>query len=159
MRYRHSITITKRNIWRLCIIYGCAVFYTVFLTPNRYSANQGRVINVVPVVDTIKRFYGQGNQHFWDYYIGYWGNIFGNIVLFMPFGFLLSYLCSQKRWQRILLYRLFTSIGIELAQLVFCIGVCDIDDVILNVTGAATGIIIYKNFGCNNVKERASKRE
>ena len=143
MRSLYSFIITKKNAWLLFIMYSCTLFYVVFLTPNRYKGGTAAQPNLVPVVETVKQFYEQGNQHFWAYYIGYWGNIFGNIILFIPFGFLLHYLLPAKPRKTILLYGLFTSIGIELTQLFLQIGVCDIDDVILNVMGTATGIFLF----------------
>ena len=96
-----------------------------------------------------RRFYEQGNQHFWDYYIGYWGNIFGNVILFLPFGFLIKILNPQKRALTLVLYGFLVSTCIEVLQLLLQIGVCDIDDVILNVTGAGLGIFIYNKVkGC-----------
>jgi glycopeptide antibiotics resistance protein len=37
-----------------------------------------------------------------------------------------------------------TSVFIEITQFVFSIGVADVDDIILNTTGAAIGLLILK---------------
>ena len=73
-------------------------------------------------------------------------NIIGNIVLFIPFGFLLP-ITFQKRLNRLdkLLFACVLGIlSIEIVQLVLKIGVFDIDDVILNGTGVLLGFIILK---------------
>lgn len=143
MRHRYFVKISRKNVWQLLVMYACALFYTVFLTPNRYRGREIE-INLVPILTNIQRFYEQGNEYFWPYYIGYWGNIFGNIVLFAPFGFLVSLLYPEKPFRTIVLYGLLVSTGIETLQLILRIGVCDIDDVILNVTGVVTGIGAFR---------------
>ena len=100
--------------------------------------------NLVPLWHSIERLHKPKGEHYWPYYIGYWGNLFGNIILFLPFGIMLSYLYPVKRGKVILLYGFLTSIGIELTQLLLQIGVCDIDDVLLNVSGTAVGIYVYQ---------------
>lgn len=144
MRYRYSFNIQRKQAQLIFILYDCVLFYVVFLTSNRYRGDTSAHINLIPIVETIRLFYEQGNQHFWDYYIGYWGNIFGNILLFLPFGFLLKKLYPQKSLRRICLYGSLLSIIIECLQLILRIGVCDVDDVILNVTGVATGVLLYQ---------------
>ncbi len=64
----------------------------------------------------------------------------GNILLFIPLGFFLKYFI-WKEHIIVLLYACAISVSIELCQLIFHLGVCDIDDVILNSVGAFTGIL------------------
>lgn len=73
-------------------------------------------------------------------------NIIGNIVVFVPFGFLLP-IAFQKQLNRLdkLLFASVTGILlIEMLQLVFKLGVFDIDDVILNSIGIVIGFVILK---------------
>ena len=125
-------------------MYGCALFYAVFLTPNRYRGDESARINLLPLLRTVKLFHIQGNEHFWPYYIGYWGNIFGNIILFAPFGFLFKGLYARKSSLSICAYGCLLSVIIEGVQLILRIGVCDIDDIILNVLGVAAGLKLYR---------------
>ncbi len=141
--------INKKIALQLFVSYCCTLFYIVFFTPNRYR-NYAYDANVIPFVYTVRRFYEQGNQHFWAYYIGYWGNIFGNVILFLPFGFLIKTRNPQKRSLTLVLYGFLVSTGIEVLQLLLQIGVCDIDDVILNVAGAGAGIFIYNKMNVVN---------
>lgn len=64
-------------------------------------------------------------------------NLMGNFAAFMPFGFFLPYFfgCFKKTYW-FLLTTISTVIVVEILQLVFMTGVCDIDDLILNVAGA-----------------------
>ena len=73
-------------------------------------------------------------------------NIFGNILLFIPYGFLgIMYpKLNQLKW---FLFAFFIVINIvEFSQYYFKRGFADIDDIILNTTGAVIGFCIYKRF-------------
>lgn len=73
-------------------------------------------------------------------------NIIGNIVVFVPFGFLLP-MAFQKQLDRLdkLLFASVTGIlVIELLQLVLKVGVFDIDDIILNSIGVVAGFVVLK---------------
>lgn len=72
-------------------------------------------------------------------------NLFGNIAAFMPFGFILPAIFRKKfsgAWSTIAAGAMF-SIIIEAAQFVTHLGCCDVDDVILNTSGAALGWLIH----------------
>lgn len=65
----------------------------------------------------------------------------GNVIMFMPFGFLLGLILHSRAkviWLVPLLAMLL-SISIELAQFMFTYRVSNIDDVILNTTGGVLG--------------------
>lgn len=71
---------------------------------------------------------------------------FENILLFIPFGIFFPW--KEKGWM--LFISLFSlSIIIELAQFIFSLGWCEIDDVITNTAGAMMGywgyVVIRKN--------------
>ncbi|WP_419179313.1 VanZ family protein [Gottfriedia acidiceleris] len=63
-------------------------------------------------------------------------NTFGNIILFVPFGFILT---SIKRSKIVILIGLFLSVSIEVVQLMMSFRCSDIDDVILNTIGTYIG--------------------
>ncbi len=68
-----------------------------------------------------------------------------NIIAFIPLGFMLSYLAlSARKFSRILLYALIVSLTFELVQVIALIGTGDIDDVILNTTGALLGYAVFE---------------
>lgn len=71
-------------------------------------------------------------------------NLAGNIVGFIPLGLLLPLLFPALRTAfRTILCVCLVSIGFELVQLVSMLGVCDIDDVILNTLGGAVGYLLF----------------
>lgn len=72
-------------------------------------------------------------------------NLFGNIVLFIPYGIFLPYLFKRLRkcW-KVLLIGVITIVCIELLQVITLRGSCDIDDLILNMIGIFVGYLMYR---------------
>lgn len=95
-------------------------------------------INLVFMRETIKLVHGAS-------IIDFFYNSLGNILWFMPLGFLFP-IIIQKRdcfWLT-LLVGIFVSVSIEGWQFILMTGVSDIDDVFFNVCGAVIGYGIYK---------------
>lgn len=67
-----------------------------------------------------------------------------NLILFMPFGFLLYAVTDQPRTARILLFGFLLSLSIELCQLFFRLGWFEVDDILHNVLGTYLGIRLYR---------------
>lgn len=79
--------------------------------------------------------------------IGWFGvalNLFGNVICFMPLGFVLPIL-SHRKWGliRITIVSCLASLAIELTQLVTKLGSCDVDDIIMNTLGGLLGYILF----------------
>ena len=69
-------------------------------------------------------------------------NVVGNMLMFLPFGFFISYYLKSEKIHLPLLMTLIASIAIEIVQM--CIGrVFDVDDIILNLIGGSFGFYIY----------------
>ncbi|MDO4572591.1 MAG: VanZ family protein, partial [Clostridia bacterium] len=68
-------------------------------------------------------------------------NLMGNICLFMPMAFFLPCLFpSMRRFWKFLVLMLLLLMAVECLQLILCCGSCDVDDVLLNLTGT---LIVY----------------
>ena len=72
-------------------------------------------------------------------------NLGGNVIMFIPLGFFLPQVFPAlgKFWRTILATTLIIT-AVELTQLFTLLGSCDIDDLILNVIGAAAGYGLFK---------------
>ena len=82
-------------------------------------------------------------------------NVFGNILCYMPFGFLIVAASGNKcRFWLCVTIAAAVSATLEFLQFFFAVGVGDIDDVILNTSGAALGFLVYYIF-----LRRFSKKE
>jgi glycopeptide antibiotics resistance protein len=68
-----------------------------------------------------------------------------NVAAFVPLGFLLPCINrNARRWGAALVAGLSVSLAVEFVQLVTILGSADIDDVILNVTGAMIGYGLFR---------------
>ena len=74
-------------------------------------------------------------------------NLLGNVLLFIPLGFLIPKLWKKLRnFFEFFFITLLLILFIELAQLFTLLGCCDVDDVILNMTGLTVGYCIWAIF-------------
>lgn len=94
-------------------------------------------INLVFMKETWKMFYAPSRLDFIY-------NSFGNIICFLPFGFLAPFVFSKKQtFIKILLGGILFSMLIETMQFLLATGVSDIDDVFFNSCGTALGYLVY----------------
>ncbi|MBO5294470.1 MAG: VanZ family protein [Clostridia bacterium] len=101
-------------------------------------------VNLVPL-RSIREVYINGFIK--GYVNGYYTllNLLGNICAFMPLSFFLPlFFPKQKRWYLFFPTLLGAVLAIELLQLAFMVGSCDIDDVILNVAGGFLAFWLLK---------------
>ena len=112
----------------LFMIYILCLYYVVTYQDVNYGG-----VNLVPFKEMFR--YSFGSPKFVK-------NVVGNILMFLPFGFFVSYYLKANKVGYPLVLTLIVSLTIELVQLK--IGrVFDIDDVILNVIGGFCGFLIY----------------
>ena len=92
----------------------------------------------------ITRFWNMRHTYGWNITII---NLLGNVVCFMPFGFLLPMVSKRsvfKNFLSVTFLAMLFSIGIETAQLVTKVGAFDVDDIFLNTIGGLLGYIFLK---------------
>lgn len=92
----------------------------------------------------ITRFWNMRHTYGWNITII---NLLGNVVCFMPFGFLLPTVSKRsvfKNFLSVTFLAMLFSIGIETAQLVTKVGAFDVDDIFLNTIGGLLGYIFLK---------------
>lgn len=74
-----------------------------------------------------------------------YSNLIGNIILFYPFGLLISFKIKRYKFIKIIVISLLFSSFIELFQF-FLKRISDIDDIVLNVMGSILGYLTYLLF-------------
>lgn len=80
-------------------------------------------------------------------------NIAGNIIAFLPFGFILPIIAGRMRSGFLIIMSGFgLSLTVEVIQLISRVGSFDVDDLILNTTGAALGYLLF--FICNYLRRK-----
>lgn len=80
----------------------------------------------------------------YSYMLNSFENLVGNVVVFVPFGFLFPYVFRRGRNFFILFFNVFLFVlGIEVFQLFSAFGAFDVDDILLNCSGAVLGYLCY----------------
>lgn len=127
----------KELIYLISIVYILCLFHVVTFQDSNYG-----VSNFVPFKEIFR--YSIGSDKFIK-------NVMGNIVLFIPYGFLASYFLDNKKLGVISILTIIISLTIESVQ--YYIGrVFDIDDIILNLIGGVIGFLIF--IGIDAIKNK-----
>ena len=114
------------------IIYILCLFQVVTYRDIAFAG-----VNYIPFKEIFRYDIGSGL---------FYKNVFGNMLLFLPYGIFVGYIIDNKKFRYVFILALVASLSIEFTQL--AIGrVFDIDDVILNVIGASLGFVLYRLFG------------
>ncbi len=93
--------------------------------------------NFVPFKTIVPLLNGRGNQ------LIAMVNLFGNIIPFMPIGLLAPLVVRSISWQKVLVLGVVTGLTFEVMEVVFRVGIFDIDDVILNAFGVMIGYGVF----------------
>lgn len=117
------------------VIFGVYIFAVLWLTLIDRASGDRRSM-LVPFWEFANVIKGIGR----DYYTK---QIIGNLIMLMPFGFILPSMikCSLKK---VGIISLLFSIGIEVTQFMTGRGLMEFDDVFNNTVGALIGCQIYK---------------
>jgi len=129
IKNRENITIYKELLMLSFIIYILCLFQVVtFQDDVTWSSN-----NFIPLKEIFR--YNIGSRLFFK-------NVLGNMVMFLPFGFFISYYLKNEKSTLTIILTLIASCSIEIVQML--IGrVFDVDDIILNLLGGLLGYYLY----------------
>ena len=134
----------------LFVLYVLLLIYFLF-----FSEGYGRVAeaqqvyryNLVPLVE-IRRFWIYRKQ------LGtfaVFSNIFGNVIGFLPFGFILPVIIRRMNSGFLICISGFLlSLTVEVIQLITKVGCFDVDVMILNTLGAALVYVLFRI--CNHIR-------
>lgn len=73
-------------------------------------------------------------------------NLIGNIALLAPIGFLAPFVLPAMGWRTALLLGTAAGLILETMELVFQVGIFDVDDIMLNATGVMLGYAVCRAF-------------
>lgn len=142
MKRRNKILLTKAG-WLLFYLYIILLCYFLFFSEHygRNDIMHEYKSNLI-LLREIKRFIIYRQQIGLEKFLV---NILGNIFAFAPFGFLLPLLNkSYRSFFLITMLSLIFSLAVETIQLIFRVGIFDVDDLLLNTIGGIIGYIFYK---------------
>lgn len=146
--------VNRRRVMALCFVcYSAVMLWLLFIRYRSievtdYWAQVSTRINLIPFSSMGSMLMTLRENPRWDVLWVVIYNLGGNIIMFLPLGFLLPEL-----WRR---FRRFTPcVGmvalimtcVELVQLFTLRGFCEADDVILNVLGGAIGWGLWRFTG------------
>ena len=158
VRFLKKDSISKKLIGTILF----AAYLVVLLYFTIFSESMGRTgtdnelrFNLILFTE-IRRFWVYREQ------LGLWAcfmNIAGNVIAFMPCGYLIPTMFKSRRNAADVVFTGFIiSFIIECTQLVFRVGSFDVDDLLLNTIGAALGYVIWfalHRFADCKVRDRA----
>lgn len=130
IKNRERFVLYKELLMLSFVIYILCLFQVVtFQDDVSWSTN-----NFIPFREILR--YNMGSRLFFK-------NVVGNMIMFMPYGFFVSYYLKNKKPFLTFFLTIVASFSIETVQMV--IGrVFDVDDIILNLIGGILGYFIYK---------------
>ena len=131
--------------WKLLIlgVYSLAMLWLLF--GQRIGQDNGAVLQLQPLATLRLQF--KVLLHNQDMSLRLWAlrNLAGNIVLFVPLGFLIPWIWAfWRKWWRHFLLMAGIIATVEVLQITFGLGTCDIDDLLLNLIGIDIGFLIFK---------------
>ena len=135
-----NTTKNQKLCWLVFVLYLAGLTYFMFFAESLGRAGDVKSYNLIPFLE-IKRFIVHREA------LGFRAvflNLFGNIIAFIPCGFLLPAISRRCKIKAIcVLVGFMISLLIEMTQLLFRVGSFDVDDLILNTLGAALGAALY----------------
>ena len=115
----------------LAVLLRITVFRSEFDFSNAFSGGEA---NLVPFADLVNVFIADKRAFIYLF--------FGNILWFVPFGFLMKRVTNMTTAKIILLVFLL-SLCIETMQFIFGVGIFEIDDLLLNTVGVLLGTVLF----------------
>lgn len=133
IRVNHEKFIFYKEFLNLVfVVYALLLFQ--LLTNAELNTNSG--FNLIPFTEILR--YDVGTH-------GFYLNVIGNILVFVPFGYFVSGYVRATKISHILFISMITSATVEFVQH-FIGRSFDVDDILLNVTGAIIGFLLYIGF-------------
>ena len=129
IKNKEKVVLYKELIMLSFAIYILCLFQVVtFRDDTSWSSN-----NFIPFKEIFR--YNLTSRLFFK-------NVIGNMIMFLPYGFFISYYLKSKKIYLPLILTTITSFSIELVQM--SIGrVFDVDDILLNLIGGTLGYLSY----------------
>ena len=119
--------------------YTLFLLYLMFLGMGRYQYGEN-VIRIEPVYSTLA--FISNTIRVWDIL----RVVIGNVVMFIPFGFLGWVFLKLKDFQSLIFIFVASIVIVEAMQYFTRLGIFEVDDILLNTFGVCIGYLICKFF-------------
>lgn len=139
----------------LFVLYIIFVFYFLLISElyGRTGEMQEYRYNLI-LFKEIKRFWNYREQ------LGMFAtaaNLFGNVLIFLPFGFFMAMASRYRSFLSTVIYSFALSLTIEISQLFMKVGCFDVDDLLLNTMGGMLGFVAFAI--CNVIRRDYAKKK
>ncbi len=130
------------------IVYGVFVLYAIFLIEGllfKFQTNYLAIKNFTKPIE-FEWIPALGWETLKNYSLSQHLEVWGNLAIFIPFGCFFAILNDKRGAWHIIdaLVICSFSVFIEVCQSLFCIGMGDMRDIVLNTAGGVLGIYLYK---------------
>lgn len=125
----------KGSVWSIWILLAEYVFLIICFTVIFREYAEAKPIE-------LRLFWSYKRALSGDTYLFY-ENLM-NIAVFVPIGFLMGLVVNWKKCCMVLLFGLLFSCSIEVLQLIFHRGLCELDDVVHNTIGCIIGVLFFQ---------------
>ncbi|QHS53215.1 VanZ family protein [Edaphobacter sp. 12200R-103] len=106
----------------------------------RFAGTHTGPSNLVPFKTIATQLAGRGNH------LVAMVNLLGNIVLFLPLGFLAPLAFPIDTWRKAIVLGICSGLSCEVLEVVFRVGIFDVDDLLLNAFGVLLGFAVFALF-------------
>lgn len=106
----------------------------------KFAGGHTGASNLIPFKTIASELVGRGNHLISAV------NLLGNILPFVPLGLLLPLVFRLMSWPRALMLGVLTGLTCEVMEVVFHVGIFDMDDVMLNALGVLSGYGVFVLF-------------
>lgn len=133
----------RKVTWLLFILYMAIMAYFLFFSEglNRSDAEGLYRYNLTLFQEIKRGFWCLRHDNFKYFFL----NVILNVVAFAPFGFILPIISwKNRKFINIFLLSLELTLTIEILQLIFKVGIFDVDDIFLNTVGGALGYFAFR---------------
>ncbi|MDR2205032.1 MAG: VanZ family protein [Flavobacteriaceae bacterium] len=137
-----------KKFYKIAILpYIFILIYLMFFGYGRFQMDDYG-LKISPILSTVQFFQRNAERGNW---MNIFVNVFGNIVMFVPFGFMGWIFLKFQNFKPLLISFLSFLLIVESLQYFTRLGFFDVDDVLLNTLGLWIGFRIWKFF---NLKTR-----
>ncbi|CAM4450463.1 VanZ family protein [Paenibacillus typhae] len=139
---RHPRPAVRFFVGLVLLLYSGAVLYWMFLGFGRTVRTEGPLLYNLEPLRTVKLYFDLDNG---VSLTGRLVNLAGNVIVFVPFGLLLPLVQERFRSPFILtLWTIFYILLLETLQMVLRVGSFDVDDLLLNLIGVWSGLLLLR---------------
>jgi glycopeptide antibiotics resistance protein len=146
MKKKVALKLLLIIIFALYTVFICYVLFVKAGSTQRSTYFINPVDHFIPFQGTLELIELAQQYNFQGYYLRLLiTNIGGNLSLLLPFGFLCPLLFKTiSTPTKVMSFAFLLSFSAELIQLIFSIGIFDVDDILYNIMGAALGFLFFK---------------